>query len=99
MRSLLPPGPLLLLLLGACAAPPEAEERVAADRADVTHALYVQLDEVLARREAIANDGSDGAARERAELDELAHRIAERIVRLDPHADVNALIRRLEPPS
>ena len=47
MRPLLLPGPLLLL--GACAAPRESDDRVAADRADVTHALHRQFDEVLAR--------------------------------------------------
>ncbi len=88
--------PVPLLLLAACAAPRDADERVAADRRDVTQALHRQFDEVVARRDAIANEEGDGAARERAELDTLAREIAERIVRLDPHADVDALSRRLE---
>jgi hypothetical protein len=87
---------LPLLLLAACAAPREADERVAADRRDVTQALHLQFDEVIARRDAIATEPGDGAARERAELDDLAHRIAERIVRLDPDANVDDLLRRLE---
>jgi hypothetical protein len=95
MRFLLPRSPLLLLL-AACAAPHEADERVAADRRDVTQALHRQFDEVLARRDAIADEPGDGATRERTELDDLAQRIAERIVRLDPDADVDALVRRLE---
>jgi len=96
MRSLLPRGPHLLLLLGACAGTTERDERVAADRTDVKHALYRQLDEVLARRQAIAGEEGDAAAREREELDRLADEIARRIVRLDPDADVDTLVRRLE---
>jgi hypothetical protein len=69
---------------------------VAADRADVTHALYVQLDEVLARRKAIADEEGESAEREREDLDRLADEIAKRIVRLDPDADVDVLVRRLE---
>jgi hypothetical protein len=69
---------------------------VAADREDVKHALYRQLDEVLARREAIAGEEGEAAERERAELSALAQKIAERIVRLDPEADVNVLVDRLE---
>lgn len=88
--------PLLLLLLGACASTKEPGERVAADREDVKHALHRQFDDVLARREAIADEEGEDAAREREELKALANRIAERIVRLDPDADVDVLVRRLE---
>ena len=91
------PRPLLLLLAG-CTAPAERDERVAADREDVTHALYAQLDEVLERRKTIALEEGDGAQREREELDRLAEEIAKRIVRLDPDADVDALVHRLERP-
>jgi len=87
---------LLLLLLAACTAPADREEHVAADRADVTHALHAQLDEVLARRKAIANVEGESAEREREDLDRLADEIAKRIVRLDPDADVDVLVRRLE---
>ena len=95
---LLPSRGLPLLLLLACSAPPEHEERVAADRQDVTHALYRQLDEVLARRDAVAKEPGEAAAQTHAELDDLAHRIAEHIVRLDPEADVDTLVRRLKEP-
>lgn len=95
-RFLLPRGPLLFLLLGACASTREPAERVAADREDVKHALHRQFDDVLARRQAIADEESEDAAREREELEALANRIAERIVRLDPDADVDVLVRRLE---
>ncbi|HEX5138257.1 MAG TPA: hypothetical protein VFY93_14870 [Planctomycetota bacterium] len=90
--------PVPLLLLAACAAPHEEDDRVAADRKDVTEALHRQFDEVLARRDAIAKEPGESAVREREELDDLAHGIAERIVRLDPDANVNELLDRLEPP-
>lgn len=96
MNPLLPRRLPLLLLLGACAGTAERDERVAADRKDVQHALYRQLDGVLARRQAIAGEEGEAAAREREELDRLADEIAVRIVRLDPDADVDALVRRLE---
>ncbi len=92
MRALL----LLLLLLAGCAAAPDSDERVAADREDVKRALYRQLDEVLARRQALAGEEGEAAARERDDLDRLADEIAVRIVRLDPDADVDVLVRRLE---
>jgi len=93
---LLPRSPLVLLLLGACAAPQKTDERVAADREDVQHALWRQFDEVLARHQAIADEKGEEAEHERAELEALANKIAQRIVRLDPDADVNVLLRRLE---
>jgi len=95
MRLLLLPGPLLLLL-GACNTPKESDEHVAADREDVKHALHRQFDEVLQRYQALEGDDSEEAADERADLEALANRIAERIVRLDPNADVDTLVRRLE---
>jgi len=99
VRSLLvvfPARRLALLLLASCSTPPDREERVAADREDVTRALHAQLDEVLARRKAIADEEGAVADRERADLDRLADEIAKRIVRLDPDADVDVLVRRLE---
>jgi hypothetical protein len=87
---------LPLFLLAACAAPADRDERVAADRKDVTHALYRQLDEVLAQRNALAKEPGEDAARTRDELDALAQQIAEHIVRLDPEADVDALVQRLK---
>jgi hypothetical protein len=87
--------PGLLLLLSACSTGPEPEESVAADREDVKRALYLQLDGVLARREAIRDAEGEAAARERAELEDLAGKIAERIVRIDPDADFDSLARRL----
>ena len=96
MSPLLPRGLPLLLLMGACAGTAERDERVAADRKDVQHALYRQLDEVLARRKSIAGEAGEAATREREELDRLADEIAVRIVRLDPEADVDTLVRRLE---
>jgi len=95
MRFPLPRGPLLLLL-AACSSTRDGDERVAADREDVKHALYVQLDEVLARRKAIAKEEGEAAAREREDLDRLADEIAVRIVRLDPDANVDTLVKRLE---
>jgi len=92
---LLPRGPFLLLL-GACAAPQKGDERVAADREDVKHALERQFDEVITRHEEIENEPGEDAEREREQLEALANKIAQRIVRLDPDADVNVLLRRLE---
>jgi hypothetical protein len=84
------------LLAAACAAPPKAHEDPPADRADVTHALYVQLELTLARHAAIGGDDSAEAARERAELARAADEIAMKIVHIDPNADVEGLIARLE---
>jgi flagellar biosynthesis/type III secretory pathway protein FliH len=89
---------LPLILLAACAAPEEGDERVAADRKDVTHALHRQFDEVVARRDALENEPGEEAARTRDELNSLAHEIAEHIVRLDPEADVDTLVQRLKVP-
>jgi len=85
----------LVLLLAACKAPESGENPVAAEREDVCAALYRQLDEVLARRDAI-DEEDDTAVREREELARLADDIAVRIVRLDPDVDVDAIVRRLE---
>ena len=90
------PAPLLITLLAACAATPPAGDEVPADRRDVAGALYQQFDEVLERRAEIRDDGSEEAQREREELDRLADEIAVRIVRIDPDADVDRLVKRLE---
>ena len=86
----------LMLLLAACASRPSTPTTAAASRADVTASLYQQFDLVLARQAELA-DATDGAAtRERAELLRLAAEIAIRIVRIDPQADGNALVDRIE---
>ena len=89
---------LPFFLLAACSSPAERDERVAADRKDVTHALYRQLDEVLEQRDALAKESGEEAARTRAELNDLARDIAEHIVRVDPQADINVLVQRLKEP-
>jgi len=88
---------LVPLLLAACGTTAVQEERTSAEREDVCAALYRQLDEVLARRDSIAGE-DDSAARERDDLARLADDIAVRIVRLDPEADVEAIVKRLERP-
>ncbi|MHC4548891.1 MAG: hypothetical protein ACYTEZ_08940 [Planctomycetota bacterium] len=88
-------GPILLLL-AACASAPPTPEELPANREDVAAALHAQLDDVLARRAAIADDEGEAAERERAELKRLADEIAVRIVRIDPDADVDALVAKLE---
>jgi hypothetical protein len=86
----------LLALLGACASAVEHEEPQAASREDVRKALYRQFDLVLARRREIAHEEGEAAAREREELDRLADEIAVQIVRIDPDADVDVVLRELE---
>jgi hypothetical protein len=83
------------LLLAACATPTPDQEELPANRDDVAAALYEQLARVLDRHAAIADDESEAAARERAELRRLADEIAVRIVRIDPDADVDALVEQL----
>ncbi|MGH7163686.1 MAG: hypothetical protein ACREID_09390 [Planctomycetota bacterium] len=87
---------LLALLVTACASRFEAPEELPASREDVTAALYRQLDLVLARQAALAAKAEPEAARERAELLRLAAEIAVRIVRVDPQANVAALVERVE---
>lgn len=83
-------------VLAACATPAPEQEELPASRDDVTAALYAQLARVLERHAAIAGDDSPAAARERAQLRRLADEIAVRIVRIDPDADVDALVQQLE---
>ena len=84
------------LLLAACATQAPVQEELPASRDDVAAALYAQLARVLDRHAAIGGDESEAAARERAELRRLADEIAVRIVRIDPEADVDALVEQLE---
>lgn len=86
---------LLLLALASCAArPPEDREELPANRSDVAMSLYRQLDLVIARHDDLGDD--PGSEREREELRRLAHEIAVRIVRIDPNADVRALVEKVE---
>lgn len=87
---------LLSVMVAACSATAPEQEELPANRDDVTAALYAQLAQVLERHAAIAGDESEAAARERAELRRLADEIAVRIVRVDPDADVDALVQQLE---
>ena len=87
------PALLLPLLLAACATPETPETEIPARRTDVVAALYKQLELVLARYEELADDPSDAAIRERAELLQTAREIRLRIVHFDPHADLDALSR------
>ena len=84
------------VLLCACATQAPVQEELPASRDDVTVALYEQLARVLERHAAIADEEGDAAARERTELRRLADEIAVRIVRIDPSADVDALVEQLE---
>ncbi len=84
------------VLLAACATQAPVQEELPANRDDVTVALYEQLARVLERHAAIANEEGEEAARERTELRRLADEIAVRIVRIDPSADVDALVEQLE---
>jgi len=95
MSGVVRAGLFVALLVAACGAPAVRDEPAAAEREDVCAALYRQLDEVLARRVAIEAE-DETATREREELGRLADDIAVRIVRLDPDADVDAIVRRLE---
>jgi len=85
-----------LLLAAACAGAPEPAEEIPANREDVAAALYRQLDEVLARLKDIRGDDEPEAEVEREQLDRLAHDICIRIVRVDPDADPDTLVRKLE---
>ncbi len=84
-----------LLALTGCAAPPSLdEEGLPARRADVTRALYRQLDLVLSERHVLAADDPAVAA-EHERLSRLADEIALRIVRVDPDVDLAQLQRVL----
>ena len=85
---------LLLLALASCAARPPEDEELPANRSDVAMSLYRQLDLVIARHDELGS--GPGSEREREELRRLAHEIAVRIVRIDPNADVRALVEKVE---
>ena len=85
-----------LLLVAACAAPAIDPEEPPADREDVSGALHRQLDLVLARHNELAETGEPLARQERAELGRLANEITLRIFRIDPNADVRALLEKTE---
>ena len=88
---------LALLLLAACTSTPQHPPAASASRADVTASLYLQLDLVLARQAELAvHNDDDAAMRERADLLRLAAEIAIRIVRIDPQANGDALVERIE---
>jgi len=84
------------VLLAACATQAPVQEELPANRDDVTVALYEQLARVLERHAAIADEKGAAAAHERAELRRRADEIAVRVVRIDPSADVDALVEQLE---
>jgi hypothetical protein len=91
MRRALP-----LFLLAACRSTPQAQDDVSASRADVTASLYRQLELVLARQAELATEPELAARNERAELLRLAAEIAFRIVRIDPQANGESLLERIE---
>jgi len=66
-----------------------------ASRAEVTLALYQQLEFVLERHDELLDDLESSAQAEREELVRLAAEIAVRIVRVDPEADVDSLVARM----
>ena len=86
------PAILLPLLLGAgCRSAEPPPEEIPAQRSDVVAALYKQLDAVLDRYDALADEETPEAEREREELLRAAREIRLRIVRYDPNADLRAL--------
>ena len=90
----------VLLLFGACRSAPAPEEAPTASRAEVTIALYSQLQMVLERHntlsETLSENVEPAAQAEREQLVRLAAEIAVRIVRVDPEADVAQLVDRME---
>jgi hypothetical protein len=86
----------LLLVAAGCQAPVEPDEPATASRAEVTLALYRQLEFVLRRHDILATELQRESQLEREELVRLAAEIAVRIVRVDPEADVDALVLRME---
>ena len=86
----------VLLLFGACRSAPEPEEPATASRAEVTIALYSQLQMVLERHDTLSEVVDAAAQSEREQLVRLAAEIAVRIVRVDPDADVAQLVDRME---
>jgi len=95
VRSALPATLLALALVAGCRSTRPPAEEVPARQADVVAALYKQLDAVLARYEALADEAGEGAVRERGELLDRARRIRLRIVHFDPNADLRALAGRV----
>jgi len=86
----------VLLLFGACRSAPAPEETPTASRAEVTIALYSQLQMVLERHNTLSENVDPAAQAEREQLVRLAAEIAVRIVRVDPEADVAQLVDRME---
>jgi len=84
-----------VLLFGGCRSAPEPDEPAIASRAEVTVALYQQLQLVLERHDRLVNEIDTAAQAEREELVRLAAEIAVRIVRVDPEADVDQLVERM----
>ena len=84
-------GLWLLFTLAACQAPLPPEEPATASRAEVTLALYAQLQLVRERHAALAAADSEAAREEQDQLVRLAAEIAVRIFRVDPEADVEGL--------
>ena len=86
---------LSALLSGGCRAAPEPDEPAIASRAEVTVALYHQLQLVLERHDRLVNNIDTAAQAEREELVRLAAEIAVRLARVDPEADVDRLVDRM----
>ena len=95
-----PWGPTLaiaLFVLGSgCRAPVAPDEPATASRAEVTLALYRQLEFVLRRHDLLAAEIEIESQLEREQLVRLAAEIAVRIVRVDPEANVDNLVLRME---
>ena len=86
---------VLVLCCAACRSAPEPDAPAMASRAEVTLALYQQLEFVLERHDELLDDLESSAQAEREELVRLAAEIAVRIVRVDPEADVDRLVARM----
>jgi len=87
---------LLACVAAGCASRTIDEDGLPARRADVTAALYRQLDLVIDWRVELAANRDEDTARERERLSRLADEIALRIVRIDPDVDLQRLQEKLE---
>jgi hypothetical protein len=76
------------LLFAACAAPPPADQKPAAQRQDVTDALKAQLELVLRRERDLREKTDEASMAERRELRRLAAGIAAHLIHIDPKAEV-----------